>query len=89
MSKLNLRVVVSVLIGLVLIIAIFTSVQAKLGGADANNARSSIFGSLNDQALVSGRENMNARAGMSTQYQSVSPDSGHECGSFADPNADD
>jgi hypothetical protein len=43
MFKPNARVVFTVLICLGLILAIFTTVQAKLGVAQSNNASSSIF----------------------------------------------
>jgi uncharacterized protein with ATP-grasp and redox domains len=43
MLKPNARVVFTVLICLGLILAIFTTVQAKLGVAQSNNASSSIF----------------------------------------------
>jgi hypothetical protein len=72
-----------VLISLGVILAIAASVSAE-----SNNANASIFSSANDQASVSGRVSASARAGTYNQFDSVYQSSGHECGSFADPNAD-
>jgi hypothetical protein len=71
-----------VLISLGVILAIAASVSAE-----ANNARASIFSSANDQASVSGRESASARTTTYTHFENYQS-SGHECGSFADPNAD-
>lgn len=79
MSKLNARVVLTLLISLVLIVAIFTTVQAKLGGAQANNASSSIFASFNDHATVSGRADVNARVSASAPIQDTGSDFMHDC----------
>lgn len=85
MPKLNARVVIALLISLGVILAIAASVSAE-----SSNATASLFSSANDQASVAGRVSLSARTDTFTQFQSVSPgSSGHECGSFADPYADD
>ena len=88
MSKPIARVVIAVLISLGVILAIAASVPGL--SAEAGNAGASIFASGNDHASVAGRVSLSARTDTFTQFQGVSPDSsGHECGSFADPYADD
>ncbi len=67
MSKLNARVVITVLICLVLIVAVFTTVQARLGSTQANNAS------------FSGRADVNARVSASTPIQDKGPDFMHDC----------
>jgi hypothetical protein len=78
MSK---RVAIAVLISLVVIVAVFTSVQALGGVVRKVESRNAISMPVNNQAL--GKPGMN---GLDSQYFNNGMDSGHDCGS--DPTMD-
>ena len=78
MSK---RVAIAVLISLIVIVAVFTSVQALGGVVRKVEARNAISMPVNNRAL--GKSNM---SGLESQYFSNGMYSDHHCGS--DPTVD-
>jgi len=89
MSKPVVRIVLAVLISLGVVLAVAANVPDRLGlNAD------SFFAGADEQSSVAGRVSLSARAdtssSTSSQFdKSMSPRSGHECGSYADAYADD
>jgi hypothetical protein len=75
MSKPVMRIVFAVLISLVIIAAIATTVQARLGSSSANTHVAAV-------QHIAGRTNINARSSMYQPLQNLDPGSGHhDCGS--------
>ena len=75
MSKPVVRIVFAVLISLVIIAAIATTVQARLGSSSANTHVAAA-------QHIAGRTSINARSSMYQPLQNLDPGSGHhDCGS--------
>ena len=82
MSKPFVRILFAVLISIVIIAAIATTVQARLGSGSANTHVASM-------QRIAGRTSINARdSSMYQQFQNFDPGSGHDCGS-PNSSADD
>jgi len=73
MSKPVVRILFALLISLVIIAAIATTVQARLGSTSQNTHVSAA-------QVISGKISVNQRAAMYQQFQNFDPGSGHDCG---------